>query len=645
MDPKTAKTGSPDNSESSRPQGQSKTPHVPEWKLRAFLQYELAFWDESGEAAPQVEEFLSEIPQDSREKTSAELASLDRNLKSLRSTFMEFLDANTKASQLENSSIRDAYWKLVKDCYVPEFHAQANSDITSLRLRVLTAKKNSLSGEIIRAYLQKCTQSRSIPDPEELRQACRESGFDERLLAAAASEHYSVWAWRFKLKRQISKGGQARVFVADDHERKCEVAIKLAHSNTAVRSRWRSEREPLITSQLTHPSIPSVFAVGSMKPPGQSTKSPFFAMEYVRGVDLQKKIDQYHEQHKWRRIDRRNRAFLDLLRNFLDVCRAVEYAHQCGVVHRDLKPRNIMVGQAGSTYVIDWGIAKLLDPQRDDLRLRKFNIRLPYEPTRLSDVLGTAEYMAPEQALGGFKPDAKRTEVGCHSDVFSLGAILFQMIAKRSWVRSVSPECAAEAFKNIANEDDSTQVEFREMLGLTEESSIDADKAGRESRSKHAQWCSRMLEQFRAAQSEKAIPEYAVIALTCLIGRARIPRPTPIRRRWRIFAVSVDRELQEICLKAMRRDPAGRYPTAQKLAERLERWRDNLIDPELESGWRNYLFGWKQHPYWTLLLLLIVIYLPLVVLGIIAWEEFGRSGGGNRTEWIRRLTDFFKLHR
>src|SRR5207248_6263254 len=105
-------------------------------------------------------------------------------------------------------------------------------------------------------------------------------------------------------------------------------------------------------------------------------------------------------------------------RAFVDVCLAIDFAHSRGVVHRDLKPSNIMLGDYGEVYVIDWGIARVLGDEQNQPRCGGDEIDTLDEGTKTGDLLGTPGYMAPEQV--------RQADVGRPSDVYALGAILFE---------------------------------------------------------------------------------------------------------------------------------------------------------------------------------------------------------------------------
>jgi len=203
---------------------------------------------------------------------------------------------------------------------------------------------------------------------------------------------------------ELARGGMGRIMRARDRRLGRAVAIK----ETFVKgdSARRFEREAKITARLQHPSIVQLHEAG-VWPSGE----PFFAMQLVAGRALADVVAGT------KTLDER----LALLPNVLAVADAIAYAHSQRVIHRDLKPRNVLVGEFGETIVIDWGLAKdLAAPDEGET----FALGSDPELTEHGTVMGTPAYMPPEQALG--------EQVDERADVYALGALLFHVLSGRA---------------------------------------------------------------------------------------------------------------------------------------------------------------------------------------------------------------------
>jgi tetratricopeptide (TPR) repeat protein len=223
---------------------------------------------------------------------------------------------------------------------------------------------------------------------------------------------------RFRTLRFHDRGGLGEVYVAEDTELRREVALKQIQTghahDPASRTRFLIEAE--ITGGLEHPGIVPVYGLGHY-----ADGRPFYAMRLIRGGNLRDAIARFHAS----KCDPGTRSLelRKLLRRFLDVCNAIEYAHTRGVLHRDIKPGNVIVGKHGETLVVDWGLAKVVGRSEvSDERPLVPSSASGTAETLPGSAVGTPSYMSPEQARGDLGA------LGPRSDVYSLGATLYSLL-------------------------------------------------------------------------------------------------------------------------------------------------------------------------------------------------------------------------
>ncbi|MFO0811462.1 MAG: serine/threonine-protein kinase [Gemmataceae bacterium] len=241
-------------------------------------------------------------------------------------------------------------------------------------------------------------------------------------------------ASRYEILRPHARGGLGEVFVAEDTELHRSVALKEIQPRHAddPDSRARFLLEAEITGGLEHPGVVPVYGLGTY-----ADGRPFYAMRFVKGDNLQQAIRRFHDlaaggspsdeppaTPQVARFD--SLEFRQLLRRFVDVCNAVAYAHSRGVLHRDLKPGNVMLGAFGETLVVDWGLAKVVGRAAADGDEPTWR---PHSggssATVAGRALGTPAYMSPEQASG------RLDLLGPTTDVYSLGATLYEVLTGR----------------------------------------------------------------------------------------------------------------------------------------------------------------------------------------------------------------------
>ena len=221
-------------------------------------------------------------------------------------------------------------------------------------------------------------------------------GGDVRITEGAMIGHYQV-------KRLIGAGGMGRVYEAQQENPRRTVAIKLMGKGVASASALRRfEFEAQVLAHLKHPGIAQIYEAGSFD--DGTGGLPWFAMEYISNA---KPITEYARDAK---LGTRER-----MRLFKQACEAVAHGHQRGVIHRDLKPTNILVDGAGQVKVIDFGVARTTD---SDMVVNTLQ-------TDVGQLVGTVQYMSPEQF------DADPHDLDIRSDVYALGVVMYELLSGR----------------------------------------------------------------------------------------------------------------------------------------------------------------------------------------------------------------------
>lgn len=216
----------------------------------------------------------------------------------------------------------------------------------------------------------------------------------DRLRQSAADPLFA--SDRYQLLEEIGRGGMGTVYRAMDHELGREVAIKIPNGIAASAVERRLHREVGVLARLEHPGIVPIHDAGRL-----ADGRLFYVMKQVRGQTLRQYLPEL-------------RDLSARLRIFERIAEPVAFAHDAGVIHRDLKPDNVMIGAFGEVLVMDWGVARILGPEPDD------DPATSGSGTAAGTIVGTPGYMAPEQTRGAVADP--------RSDVYGLGAILYLLL-------------------------------------------------------------------------------------------------------------------------------------------------------------------------------------------------------------------------
>jgi serine/threonine-protein kinase len=239
---------------------------------------------------------------------------------------------------------------------------------------------------------------------------------------APAPLHEARFEDRYEDRALLGEGGMGEVRLCKDQRIGRDIAMKVVRAGVGSRSdaRARFEREARVQGQLEHPSVVPVYDLG-VRPDG----SAFFTMKRVRGETLEQIVERLRAGEAEAEATHTRRR---LLGAFSGLCLAMAFAHSRRVLHRDLKPGNIMLGAYGELYILDWGLAKLLgeaEAEAAPASTEEAPVEAPMSQrhrTAVGSMMGTPGYMSPEQIRGEIDDLDERT------DVFALGAILFELL-------------------------------------------------------------------------------------------------------------------------------------------------------------------------------------------------------------------------
>jgi eukaryotic-like serine/threonine-protein kinase len=261
----------------------------------------------------------------------------------------------------------------------------------------------SQSGSVISSLRQSARDLSAIPPINKS---------SSSVLQARATPNTPV-VERYLMLEMLGQGSEGRVVSVNDRLIGRTVALKtLLQSNADDQTKKRFLNEAQLTARLEHPSIVPVYDLGVM-PDG----SPFYTMRVVKHLSLKEIFESPERRASW--------SMTRLCGVFVQVCRAMAYAHARGVVHRDLKPGNLLLGDYGEVYVADWGIARVLGDAPAESEMSHDSETATRVENEEGLIIGSPGYMSPEQARSDW------SNLDHRSDLFSLGAILYELLTSQ----------------------------------------------------------------------------------------------------------------------------------------------------------------------------------------------------------------------
>ena len=429
----------------------------------------------------------------------------------------------------------------------------------------------------------------------------------ERPLSAPRAED------RYTLVDNFAHGGLGNIWRAEDKSIHREVAFKellpRALKNKLVVERFIEEAQ--ITGQLEHPGIVPIYDLGY-----QENGTPFYAMKLVKGTDMDKAITAMHQLP--RDSTERQLAFTRLLRQFVAVCQAVAYAHEKGVLHRDLKPLNVMIGEFGETLVLDWGLAKVLDVIGEQMiatdsggRLDNVDVSASSDDATMAEheVTGTNPTRGPEKSQAASQTGSSQTGAA------SIGSSVAGKTEEGTWFRRQVMTDARTA---------DSQTMMGQVLGTVAYMPPEQAEGLVKLFDARTDIYSLGGILYKLLTNQQSAPRGKVHDVLKLVIAGQIKPPCEVD-------ASVPKPLDAICRKAMSRLQDDRYSKALALAADVEAWLADEPVSVFPDPWTTKARRWaKRH---RTLVVSSTLTAAVLISGLLLWTfiEANRIDGLRRT--------------
>lgn len=412
---------------------------------------------------------------------------------------------------------------------------------------------------------------------------------------------------RYKLLDNFAHGGLGNIWLAEDTSIHRQIAFKellpKALKNRSIVERFMEEAQ--ITGQLEHPCIVPIYDVGY-----QDNGTPFYAMKLLKGGNMEQAIDAMHAMA--RGSTERQLAFTRLLRQFIAVCQAMGFAHDKGVLHRDLKPLNVMLGEFGETLVLDWGLAKVIDVMGHHEVITDSNGQIDKADPNDAVNSGTVIETQTSESNAGVTKTQGASDVGVtKTEVSSAGGTQTRTTETGSFLRrQVATDARTAGSHTIMGQVMGTPAY---MPAEQAEGKIDQLDARTDIYSLGG-----ILYKLLTNQSPVGRGKAQDILKKVITGDITPPRA---------IDPTIAPPLEAICRKAMALKQEDRYPKAMDMAADIEAWLSDEPVSVYPDPWQTQLRRWYKRHHALVHSSVAAVVVIGIAIGGWTWAESRRVAG------------------